>query len=175
MKDFKLITAALIEDVEPSKITEVINDDARFVLTEDQIDDQHIEDQWIYLLLAEQYLDDCSVYAYEGWDDCSVVGAPSIESYYFSFNIVCTGDLDLDSLDRIRGKDGENLVNVGRNEEGNILIKIKLRRGLLDRIEDENAKRARKKAEAQGLKPPEAQEADQKQDDMGGMDDGFGF
>lgn len=181
MKDYALITAAIIDNVEPIKITEIIEEHndlstvGRLMLNEDQIEDQHIEDQWIYLLLAEQYLDNCSVYAYDGWDECSVIGAPKIEAYYYSMNIVCKGELDLDSLDRIRGNDGENLVNVGRNQDGDTLIKIKLRRGLLDRIEDENAKRARKKAEAQGLKPPEAQETDQEQNDMGGMNDGLGF
>lgn len=166
MKDYDLVTSAILSEAPSDEIADLI--------LENQFREERIENQMVYAMLIEQFLDSCSVYAYEGWDDAQIYGAPVINSYNVEITLLLPPNTNKRSFTRLAGTNKENRVSVSKvGDDGKIKLELVIRRGLLDSIEEENRQRARKIADEQGYKPQEEQP--QQQNPMGSGAPGAGM
>jgi len=162
MTEFDILIEALSNGAPEEEITDL--------LTESKFGDEHRESQNFYLLMFEQYLDECSAYSFEGWDDMSVYGSPIIEKFWFELQLLTPIKFDYSGgIKRVLGLNNENKATSKKLSDGRTVLKIRILRSILDEIEDNNRKIARKEAEDQGYAPKEDEE-DQQND----QDDGFG-
>ena len=156
MNDYKL----LVETLSGAPLDQVLE-----VLTESKFDDEHRENQNFYTLMMEQFIDECSCYAFEGWEDLEVWGRPYIEKFWVEFKLIAPEKFDFDSgARRIIGKDKENKITLEPAQDGRKVITLRILRSILDKLDEENQKHARKKAEERGLVPdaePQNQEEDE--------------
>lgn len=169
MTEYDLIIEALVADAPTDEITEI--------LAEGKFDDDHKENQNFYLLMLEQYIDECSCYTFKGWEDIKFYGGPVIEKYWIEFKIITPDEFDYEGgMRRLLGKNREHKAAIKKIRDGGSMIKLRILRSTLDDLEEQNRKIARKEAEEQGFAPAEEAE-DMSQDDMDdpfaddGMDD----
>jgi hypothetical protein len=177
MKEFEHIIEALLANAPIEEIVDFITEDSGLLekkyelLTEANHADEHRETQNFYTLMFEQYLDEQHCYTYEGWDELLFLERPKVEKYWVKFQLVCPVTFDFEGgAKRLRGKNKENVVQSTTTNDGKKILKVNILRSLLDELEDENRRIARKEAEEQGLMPDQGQ--DEEQDDMG-MDMGM--
>ena len=141
-------------------------DDITTILSEGKFDDEHRESQHFYLMMMEQFLDDCSCYAFKGWKELKIYGRPIIEKYWIEIVFIAPDKFDYENgVKRVLGKYKENKSTVKKLANGKTVMKLRILRSILDNIEDENRRIARKEAEDQGLGPEEKDEEDQDQED----------
>ena len=162
MSEYDLIVEALTSGAPEDEITSII--------TEGKFDDEHRESQNFYLLMFEQYLDECSAYSFEGWSDISIYGEPKIEKFWFEMKILAPEKFDYEGgVKRVLGNYNQNKATIKSLNDGRKIVKLRILRSILDEIEENNRKIARKEAEDQGYAPQEEEQGAEDQ-----MDDGFG-
>jgi hypothetical protein len=167
MEDFDILIEALTNGAPEDEVTDILN--------ENKFDEEHRETQSYYLLLFEQYIDECSAYSFKGWDDLKVYGEPKIEKFWFEVKLLAPDNIDYESgIKRILGQYKQNKAVMKTINNGSKIIKIRILRSILDELEDRNRKLARKEAEDQGYAPQEEPPQDNQQggDEFGG--DEFG-
>lgn len=164
MNEYDLIIEALNNGAPEDEITSLLN--------EGKFDEEHRETQDFYILLFEQYMDECSTYSFEGWDEIYIYGEPRIEKFWIEIKLLAPDNIDYEGgIKRMIGTHNQNKAEIKSLNTGNKLIKLRILRSLLDEIEENNRKLARKEAEEQGYAPKEEPENEQPEDNM---DDPFG-
>lgn len=101
-----------------------------------------------YLLKFEQYLDEHDIYLFDkpgvkGWTDGMIQHRPKISDYWVVIYMTVPKTTDLRAATRLIGdKEAQNEVKYKQNEDGSYLIKFRILRRLLDKIEQANKMRA---------------------------------
>jgi hypothetical protein len=138
--NYKKITECLLENDDPQMIGEVAS-----ILTESAEQIAEETDAMSYLMKLEEFLDDCGVYSFKGWEDAIVISEPNIEKFWVGFDFLVPKDTDLEASLHISGRDREAKVIV-KKEGSKLLVRIKVLRRILDEIEFRNRKEAEKEA-----------------------------
>lgn len=138
-------------------------------LTESHFREEKQETQMEYLYLLEQFFDDCSVYAFKGWEEGVVLGAPTVSKFWVECDIKFPPTLDLDGARRLLGKNKQNKIRV-KQTDANVTIRFKILRSMLDAIEDQNRIDAKKDADNEGYKDDGSTPQDPNADAGMGMD-----
>jgi len=159
MNEYDLIIEALANGVPDEEISQILN--------ENKFDENHRETQSFYLLTFEQYMDECAAYSFDGWKDISIYGEPVIEKFWVEFILLCPAKFDYEGgTKRILGEYNQNKAVIKKTRDGRNLLKLRILRSILDEIEENNRKLARKKAEEAGYAPVK----DQDKEEEGGFD-----
>lgn len=162
-----MTSSSLYQNIAELLLTEAPADKITHILKEAAWTEETKHDQMFYLLMFEQYLDECSVYAYDGWDDVEVIDAPVIEKYHVTVKLKFNTKLDKRSLIRLVGIENENDFSEIK-EDGETYYLFRVLRSMLEDMEEDNRKRANKEAVEYGYKPSPQQE-EQPEEDRGGM------
>lgn len=139
------ITKMLVEgDTKDETLNETLNDIA--IILKEAAEAKEV-DGMSYLLKFEEFLDDCGIYSFKGWEDAVVVKEPVIGKYWVTLELILPKNCDLDAGLNIAGKDNDTKVSIKRSEhEENYIARIKVLRNKLDEIEVRNRKEAEKES-----------------------------
>jgi hypothetical protein len=120
-----------------------------------------------YLLCMEEFLDQCHVYAFAGWEDAVIASNPEIQKYIFVCDMYLPKETDFKALERIKGKNKENQVGV-KDAGDKYIVRFKILRRILDGITERNKAEAEKAAKI----GPYSQQQDEEipQEEFGGPD-----
>lgn len=95
-----------------------------------------------YLMKFEQYLSEFDVYLYDGWDDpdkIQIAAMPEIGNYWCTFMLRVPAKVDLRGAKRLLSdKTAQNQIKVKKGEDGMMLLKFKILKRELDRLEQDN-------------------------------------
>lgn len=161
--NYNKIATCLIENGDPEMISEVAS-----ILTESAEQVAEETDAMSYLMKLEEFLDDCGIYSFKGWEDAIVLSEPDIQKFWVSFDFLVPKDTDLEASLHISGKDREAKVIV-KKEGTKLLIRIKVLRRILDEIEFRNRKEAEKDAKEVASAPTSSPLGTPDQGMSGGM------
>ena len=139
MTEYDKITECIVGGADPSEISDILFESMS----------KEESTQMDYLLKMEEYLDNCGVYAFDGWEEGMVKCAPRISDFWFEIDLIFKNGVDLDGAKRLMGKNQENTVKIKKGENG-VTLRLRILRNLLDKIETEHRKNAAKAALAQG-------------------------
>lgn len=126
-------------------LTETPTEDIADIILESQDDVATEDDQMSYLLKLEQYLDSVDIYAFKGWMDAQIMGAPEITKFWVKVDLLLPDGTDIEGAYRIIGKNTENRVKFKKTPRGRV-AKVAVLRWMLDDIERQNRKLAITKA-----------------------------
>lgn len=126
-------------------------DELADALTESHFREEKQETQMEYLYLLEQFFDDCSVYAFDGWEEGVVLAAPTVSKFWVECEIKFPPTLDLAGARRLLGKNKQNKIKV-KETDVDTTVRFKILRSMLDAIEDQNRIDAKKEADSEGYK-----------------------
>ena len=163
--EFEKIASLVLHDAPAEQLEEF--------LLEGEWKEEIRQDQRFYEMMFEQYLDMCSVYAFEGWDEAHFSGAPHIEKYFVVFDIKLPHNANLSSLRRINGRENEHSHSIKETDDDSYLIRFRILRSFLEKLEEDNRIAARKKAENYGYISKEEAIDKQETGTDPGMTDGF--
>lgn len=170
MSEYDLIIEALVNGAPEKEVTDV--------LTEGKFDDNLRDTQNLYVLLFEQYVDECSCYAFKGWENLKIRGRPVIEKYWVEIELVAPQEFDYEGgVSRLLGKNKENRSKITKTSDGTPILKVRILRSLLDQLEEENQRIARREAEDQGYAPKSDDEPENNEQEdpfMNNFDNEFG-
>jgi hypothetical protein len=138
--DYKKITTCLIENDDPNMVSEVAS-----ILKESADLTAEETDSMSYLMKLEEFLDDCGIYIFDGWEEAIVLKEPEIEKFWVIFDFILPKGADLEAASHISGKNREAKVYLRKVEDKRI-IRIKVLRRILDEIEFRNRLEAEKDA-----------------------------
>jgi len=146
MSDFDYVVDKIFEDdlVEASDSLLLESEEATIV---NQLGDPTLMN---YLMKFEQFLDDHDVYLFDGWEDASIPAKPVIEKFWCTFYLIVAGDADLKggAARIVNDKEAQNKVQTKEHGDGH-LVKIRILKRLLDKMEDEDQIRASDLADAE--------------------------
>ena len=103
-------------------------------------------DSMSYLLKLEEFLDDCGIYTFKGWEDAKILKDPEISKYWVTVDLLLPADASLEAAAHISGRDEDAKVSVKKTDSG-IHVKVKVIRNRLDDIEIRNRKAAEKESQ----------------------------
>ena len=111
----------------------------------EEVESRNSNNHLDYLLCMEEFLDDCHVYAFEGWDKAVIASLPKIGKYWFTCDLFVPQTTDFRAARRIRGKNSENKIFY--KEDGDkYIVRLKILRRVLDSITEKNMAYAEKNA-----------------------------
>lgn len=131
----KVVTALLETEESVPEIAQIVKESAEKEAEE--------TDAMSYLMKLEEFLDDCGIYAFKGWEDAIVASEPVIDKFWVSFDFLLPKGVDLEASAHICGRDKEARVFV-RKKDDILRCRIKVLRRVLDNIEFRNRKEAEK-------------------------------
>ena len=138
--DYAKVTSCLIENDDPNMVSEVAS-----ILKESADLTAEETDSMSYLMKLEEFLDDCGIYIFDGWEEAIVLKEPEIEKFWVTFDFILPKNADLEAASHIAGKNREAKVFLRKIEDKRI-VRIKVLRRILDDIEFRNRLEAEKDA-----------------------------
>lgn len=97
-----------------------------------------------YLMLFEEFLEQHDLYLFTGWDDAQIVGQPSVEKFWVTFDLLIDHKTDFRGARRINDAMPQGQVTAKRLQDGNILVRFQILKRLLDQIETDNKEKIEK-------------------------------
>lgn len=97
-----------------------------------------------YLMKFEEYLDNRDVTIFKGWDPAELLARPKVDRFWVTFYFRFPADADLRGAKRLlNDKENQNEVWTKTDPaDGTHIVKFKILRRLLDKIETENKEKA---------------------------------
>lgn len=103
-------------------------------------------DSMSYLLKFEEFLDDCGIYTFKGWEDARILKDPDIGKYWVTVDMLLPSGASLEAAAHIAGRDTDAKITHKKTDDG-VIVKVKIIRNRLDDIEIRNRKAAEKDAQ----------------------------
>lgn len=96
-----------------------------------------------YLLKMEEYLDNHSIYAFDGWEKAEFVKKPKVEKFRVTFYMHLGPKGEIEGLRRITNtKEAQNRVRYEKLQDGSFYVEIEVLKRYLDAIETQNKQKS---------------------------------
>lgn len=142
MIDYRKAVRHLLERGAPSES----DDELASILSEAADKEASEIDGMSYLLKAEEFLDDCGIYSFKGWEDGIVLREPGVEKYWVSLELLLPEGSDMEAVEHISGRERDARITFKELDSGKIHARIRFLRRKLDEIEFRNKRSAEKSA-----------------------------
>jgi hypothetical protein len=138
----------------------VFSQEAYTLMMEDRLDEaqnmllaEDVEDKLLkaigevnyvnYLMKFEQYLDDHDIYAFDKWEDAEIIATPKVDRFWVTIWMKLQPGTDMRGAKRLlNDKENQNEISYREEPDETVLMKFKILRRLLDKIEIENKENA---------------------------------
>lgn len=132
---YETLVTALAEDAS------AVEDVADVIYEAVSIDDTDENDDMSYLMKLEEFISDCGLYSYEGWEDAVLEGAPKVHKFWFESTWKLPKGTDVVVAKRLIGRNGDSIVRY-KKSGSELYVRLKVLRRVLDAYEVKNRNEA---------------------------------
>lgn len=102
-----------------------------------------------YCMKIQQFIEDeLDMYVFKGWEEAEIVGAPRVEKFWVTFNLLLPPGSNIKYVSRFRNNHlSQNEVQVKKTESGAIFIRIRMLKQFLDQLESRDKDRSEQLAD----------------------------
>lgn len=135
MKHLDLIERLLVDDdmAVPTVVNHLLVEDEEAQLVQVIGDTSLVH----YCMKCQQFIEDeLDLYVFKGWEDAEIVGAPKVEKFWVTFDILLPPESEYKAAERFTfNKMGQNEVTVKELRDGSYLVHIRMLKRFLDALE----------------------------------------